>query len=273
MHDQYLGLGSPNDNAAASAFHWSRAAALLNERLSAGPEDAERDALWACAALLGALAFCSVEGDTPEDVWPLSSSPEASLDWLRLTEGKKEIWRIAEPTREDSIYKSILPHFLRYASPNAASIGELEQLPAPLLRLCEFAESSLHSENPYYNPASVLAQTLDIECVRDNVGRFLSIFGCMNSEYKRLLHKRDPCAMLILGYWYAKVCHCKQWYSWRRTYLECQAICKYLLQHFWNDANIAAAARDVQTKCAAEKPWRPSSYVHAEIRTLRPLPV
>jgi hypothetical protein len=173
----------------------------------------------------------------------------------------------------DSIYKSVLPHFLRYASPNAVSMGELEQLPASLFRLCEFAESSLHSENPYYNPASLLAQTLDIECERDNIGMFLSIFSCMNSEFKRLLHKKDPCAMLILGYWYAKVCHCKQWYTWRRTYLECQAICTYLLQHFWNDANIVVAARDVQTKCAAEKPWRPSSYVHAEIRTLRSLPI
>lgn len=272
MHDQYLGIGSPNNNAAASAFHWSRAAALLNERLSAGPEDDERDALWACAALLGALSFCVVEGSTPEEVWPLGSKPEANLNWLRLTEGKKEIWRLANPTRPDSMFRMLSPHFLRYASPNAASMRQLERLPAAVLRLCAFDEDSLESSNPYYNTASVLAQTLDIECIRDNVGRFLSFFGCMNTEYKKLLHEKDPCAMLILGYWYAKVCHCKQWYCWRRTYLECQAICKYLLQHFGNDADIVESARDIQTKCAAEQPWRPVSYLQAGLRTLRPLP-
>jgi hypothetical protein len=265
VHDQYLGVGARSENAAASSFHWSRAAALLNERLSVGPEDAERDAIWACAALLGALAFCSVEGNTPEEVWPLSPSPEANLDWLRLTEGKKEIWNIADPTREDSIYRLVLPHFLRYASPNAASTEELK-------RMCKFHAASMQSENPYYNPVSVLAQTLDIECNRDNVGRFLSFFGCMSTEYKRLLQEKDPCAMLILAYWYAKVCHSRQWYLWRRTYLECQAICKYLLQHFENDADIVEAARDVQTKCAAEKPWRPLSQLRAEVRTLRALP-
>lgn len=270
VHDQYLGIGSPVDNATAIAFHWSRAAALLNERLSASPAPAERDALWACAALLGALAFSSVEVETPAEVWPLN--PSANLDWLRLTEGKKEIWRIAQPMREDSIFQLMISHFLWYSSPNTASIRELEKLPAPLFKMCGFDDTSLHLDNPYYGPASVLAQTLDIECVADNVGRFLSLFTCMNMEYKRLLHQKDPCAMLILGYWYTKMCHCQQWCSWQRAYLESQAICKYLLQNFQHDADIVTAARDIETRCAAEKPWRPTSQLHAEMRTLRPLP-
>jgi hypothetical protein len=270
VHDQYLGLGMPIENDVAIAFHWARAAALLNERLSAGPEPGERDALWASAALLGSLAFSSIEATRPEDVWPLN--PASNLAWLALTEGKKEIWRIAQPTREDSIFQALLPDYMKYSSPNMASLAELQKLPGSLFQLGGFDNRSLDMSNPYYGPASVLAQTLDIECSKDNVGRFLSLFGCMTMEYKRLLQEKDPCAMLILGYWYAKVCHSQQWYSWQRAYLESQAICEYLIQHFAHDSAILALARDLQTRCAAEKPWRPLSQQQGDVRTLRPLP-
>ena len=270
VHDQYLGLGVSIDNDIAIAFHWSRAAALLNERLSVGPEPGERDALWASAALLGSLAFSSVEAIRPEDVWPLN--PTSDLAWLALTEGKKEIWRIAQPTREDSIFHRLLPDYMKYSSPNTASHAELQKLPGTLFQLCGFDDLPLDMSNPFYGPASVLAQTLDIECSKDNAGRFLSLFGCMTMEYKRLLQGKDPGAMLILGYWYAKVCHSQQWYSWQRAYLESQAICRYLIQKYAHDPEIVALARDLQTRCAAEKPWRSLSQQQAGIRTLRPLP-
>ena len=269
VHDQYLGIGQSTENDAAIAFHWSRAAALLNERLSAGPEPGERDALWATAALLGSLAFSSIEATRPEDVWPLNQT--SNLAWLGLTEGKKEIWRIAQPTREDSIFQPLLPDYLKYSSPNAASLAELQKLPENLFQLCGFNDMSLDMSNPYYGPASVLAQTVDIECSKDNVGRFLSLFGCMSMEYKQLLQEKDPCAMLILGFWYAKVCHSQQWYSWQRAYLESQAICKYLIQHFPQNSDIVTLARDLQTRCAAEKPWRSLSQQQVDVRTLRPL--
>jgi hypothetical protein len=216
------------------------------------------------------LAFSSVEANKPEEVWPLNSA--SNLDWLRLTEGKKAIWKLTDPTRPDSIFQPISCDLLIYTSPNTASMAELEKLPTSLFRLCSFDDKSLHSDNPYYQPASLLAQTLHIECVSDNMGRLMSIFGCMNMEYKRLLQKKDPCAMIILGYWYAKMCHCQMWCSWRRAYLESQAICKYLLQNYEGFEDVTASAKDIQTKCAAEKPWRPVSQRHAELRTLRSLP-
>ena len=270
QHDQYLGIGSPTENTAAMAFHWSRAAALLNERLTAGVAPAERDALWACAALLGALAFSSIEARHPEDVWPLH--PASNLDWLRLTEGKKEVMRITDPMREDSIFRHTRPYFSQYASPNMASMDELQRLPATLFRLCKFDDTKLHSDDPYYGPASMLAQTQELECNLENAGRFLSFFGCLNLQFKRLLNQKDPCAMILLGYWYAKMCQCQQWYTWRRSYLESQAICNYLIHNYYHDTEIQNAARDIALKCAAEQPWLPNSQTHSYMRTLRPVP-
>jgi hypothetical protein len=270
MHDKYLGIGSSIDNANAIAYHWSRAASSLNERLTVGVELGERDALWASATLLGALAFSSLEATSPEEVWPLN--PDSNLEWLRLTEGKKEIWKIAEPTRPDSVFQPLMGDFMQYSSANAASMAELQRLPASLFRLCVFDDTSMHSENPYYRPASLLAQTVDIECVPENIGRFLSLFSCMNLEYKFLLSQKDPCAMLLLGYWYAKMCHGRLWNLWRRAYLESRAICKYLLDVHSHDADVVTSARDIQMQCAAERPWMPLSRMQTTVKTLRPIP-
>lgn len=270
MHDQYLGIGSRLHNSTAIAYHWSRAASSLNERLTAGVEPTERDALWASATLLGALAFSSLEANAPREVWPLHL--DSNLEWLRLTEGKKEIWKIASPTRPDSVFQPMMGDFIQYASPNAATMAELQRLPPALFRMCSFDNTSLHADHPYYGPASLLAQTVDMESTRTNIGRFLSFFGCMNVQYTQLLSQKDPCAMIILAYWYAKMCHSQQWYLWRRAYLESQAICKHLLQLDSQDADIVILATDIQMKCAAEKPWRPKSQTQTTVKTLRPIP-
>ncbi len=268
QHDQYLGIGLHADNAAAIAFHWSQAAALLNQQLSAGVKPKERDALWACAALLGALAFAAVDVSRPEDVWPLN--PASNLGWLRLTEGKKEIMRLTDPMREDSIFQLTMSHFSQYASPNLATMAELRRLPSSLFRLCKLDDTTLHSGHPYYGPASMLAQTQDLVCTSENVGRFLSFFGSTGLDFLQLLHQKDPCAMILLGYWYAKMCQCQRWYTWRRSYLESQAICKYLQKNYRN-ADVLDATQDIQTKCAAEQPWAPISQSYAQLRTIRPL--
>lgn len=82
------------------AYHWSQGAALLNRKLSIGIEPEERDALWACAGLLGALALSSISATTPEEAWPLKQTSPSDLDWLKMCEGKREIWKIADPRRD-----------------------------------------------------------------------------------------------------------------------------------------------------------------------------
>ena len=99
MHDQHIAREPSTKLSAAIAFHWSQGASLLNRRLSDGIRPSDRDALWACAGLLGALSFASSPATTPEEAWPLKLDSPSDLDWLKMTEGKKAIWRIADPMR------------------------------------------------------------------------------------------------------------------------------------------------------------------------------
>jgi hypothetical protein len=150
FHEQYLGIGVGTNQSTAIAFHWSQGAALLNSKLSCAIEPSERDALWACAAMLGALVFSSIQAKTPEEAWPLWSSP-SDLDWLTLCEGKKEIWKITNPMRKDSVFHSIIPNFL--ASPSACSNTDLRKLPPELIELCRLDDIPLQEDNPYLEPA------------------------------------------------------------------------------------------------------------------------
>lgn len=57
--------------------------------------------------------------------------------------------------------------------------------------------------------------------------RFLSFPVLMRPQFKALLKEKDARAMLLLAYWYAKVCE-SQWWIKTRAILECTAICRYL---------------------------------------------
>jgi hypothetical protein len=249
FHEQHLGIGVGANQSTAIAFHWSQGAALLNSKLSCAIEPSERDALWACAAMLGALVFSSIQAKTPEEAWPLWSSP-SDLDWLTLCEGKKEIWKITNPMRKDSVFHSIIPNFL--ASPSACSNTDLRKLPPELIELCRLDDIPLQEDNPYLEPAYFLAQMINMECNGQTVGLFLSFFGCISSNYKQLLKQKDSCAILLLAYWYAKMATYRQWWVSRRAVLECQAICKYLRLYHGHDNNILQALKFPETTCASQ---------------------
>jgi hypothetical protein len=249
MHDRYLGIGIGTEQSTAVAFHWSQGAALMNQKLSTNIESSELDALWACAGMFGLLAFSSFEGKTKEEAWPLRDS-SSDLEWLKLCEGKKEIWKIANPLREDSVFHSIIPNFL--GEPSPISDPRLLKLPLELIELCRFKKPIRQDINPYLAPACFLAQIIDLECDGQNLALFLGFFGRMQHDYKQLLKNKDSCALLLLTYWYAKMCQYRQWWVWRRAVLECQAICKYLRLHHSDDDNILKALPFPETICAAQ---------------------
>ena len=169
-----------------------------------------------------------------------------------MSQGKKEIWKIADPLRADSVFHPVALDFMQYASPDSSSRSELQKLPQDLIQLCKIGDAPLRDDNPYLASASFLAHTIDIECRLHNIGMFLSYFGCMHPNFKQLLVQRDPCALLLQAHWYAKMCQCQQWWIWRRATLECQAICRYLTRYHGDDGNILTAVRYLETVYAAE---------------------
>ena len=252
---------------AAIAFHWSSGASLLNEKLSKYVDPSERDALWATAGLLGALAFSSLSATAPSEAWPLKPASPFDLDWLKMTEGKKAIWKIADPTRKDSVFYPHVPDIFKDSSSTSSSTETLQNLPPELVRLCGLSHifsldlgQNLSEElaggsscNPYFATAFFLASTLTTASTAKNLSMFLKFFGTMQPPFKELLKQKDPCAMLLLTLWYCRLCECPLWWSWRRAHFESRAICAYLSSHPVHsmDVDIIGVVCWLKLKCCA----------------------
>ena len=253
LHDRYLGVESGVDHSIAIPFHWSKGAGLLNDKLSNGVKPEERDALWLCAGLLGTLAFASIQAKTPEEAWPLKQSSSLSdLDWLRMSQGKREIWSIADPFRADSLFYPLACHYMQLSNVRPVSYPgpELQTLPPELIELCNIDSMSTVANNPYLATASVLAQLLDLDCGGRNAGKFMCFFGNIHRSFRDLLEQKDPCALLLLAYWYAKISHLRQWWSYDRAALECQAICIHLQTYHEKDSKISRLLEYPTTMCS-----------------------
>ena len=209
------------------AYHGYQAAKLLNQKISTPLLPDECDAVGAVAALLGTWTMASIEAPTPEEAWPLRASSPDDLQWLRISDGKKELWRLADPLRPESCFRSFLDEYMRESHTVDHTELEVEKISPQLLDLCNLTVVSNPENNPYYRPVRILTVLRDIECNHSNCLRFFSFLYDMHQEYKDLLENKDPRALLLMAFWYAKVCH-YQWWVARRAIMECKAICIYL---------------------------------------------
>ena len=60
----------------------------------------------------------------------------------------------------------------------------------------------------------------------------------MEPEFRQLLHKKDPKALLLLVWWYGKMAEYDVWWMGRRMKLEGQSICMYLERNHGDDPGI-----------------------------------
>ena len=133
--------------------------------------------------------------------------------------------------RSDSIFYRLRSNFMAWGL-RPSSSTPLHGLALELAQLCDVNPADQTHENPYRTSTLVLSQLLNIESHSLNLAKFLAFFGCMEPQYKRLLICKDPRALLLMAYWYAKMSQCGKWWSIRRTILEGQAICMYLRQFY-----------------------------------------
>ena len=270
MHDRHLGISSGVDQSIAIPFHWSRGASLLNSKLTNGVAPSERDALWICAGMLGALSFASILAESPEEAWPLkqqTATPAGDLAWLKMSEGKKEIWKITNPMRPNSIFRPLAAYFTQYFEPVSYEPSLLHNLPQDLLSLCHFSstttEASISSPefntNPYFSSVFTLAHLLPMPCNRTTFSRFMTFFGSMHTSFKSLLEQKDTAALILLAYWYAKMCDLDQWWLKQRVVLECRATCMYLQQHYTggdeDHGKILRLLEFPKARCGMDRCW------------------
>ncbi|KPM35017.1 hypothetical protein AK830_g11558 [Neonectria ditissima] len=246
LHDSYLaGSATSAAHRSSLAFHWYHGTALFQRNLAGASQQPSpralsgpyRDALWASAAILGAAAFVYTGPADPAAAWPLKPPAATDLDWLKMSDGKRVVWDIADPTRPESVFHPLLADHARHVAPDGQRPIPPAALPAPFYPLYDLVAST-PCANPYHVAASLMAQLMQIEVNDTSVIQFLSFLSQLDPRYRRLLEDKDPRAMLLLAYWYAKIVGFKAWWLNRRALVEGQAICIYLERECADDQMI-----------------------------------
>ena len=228
VHDRYLSR-EPRAMSTTEAFHWWRGTVLYNRALSRPIPPEERDALWGTAALLGAIAFSNVTAKDVSESWPLRAPTPEDMDWFRMSDGKKAVWKIASPLRPDSVFAATYRQHYENDAFIAVTASDLTSTPQEFIDFYDIpTESTSASSNPYRSSAYHIMSLLKYECNHATILKFLNFIMSIDSIFKELLAAKDPKALLLLAYWYAKVCTYQQWWICRRAVTECQAICIYL---------------------------------------------
>ncbi|TKA27737.1 hypothetical protein B0A50_04838 [Salinomyces thailandicus] len=260
MHDRYLSDNPWAPPSHAESFHHYHGTAIFNATLQRAPlPEAEKDAMWGCAALLAAMTIASIDATTPDEAWPLAAPSLSNLDWLRMSDGKKEVWKLADPLRENSCWRPalihehekdprdpsirkaewelLLPTLTKLFNYNTTNLSQpTSQTPPPTTAAEAEAEAEAKAEaqnNPYHTALTLLLNLLPLQCTHTTILYFLSFLGHMDPRYRALLHAKDPKALVLLAWWYAKVLDdYPVWWLRRRGTLECKAICLFLWKRF-----------------------------------------
>jgi hypothetical protein len=237
IHDRYIEGPAASHSTLEEVYHLSRAAALFNQKLSGPIHPEDRDALWATAGLLSQIAFAFVDASTPEEAWPLKDPEATDLEWIAMSENKMAIWEIANPMRPESIFHNLAKDIMKLDKLCGIHEPDITNLPPLFTKVYDLENEEIADSCPYRSSVLLLSSLMPMVCTRDTIVKFLGYGSHMNPQYKPLLRKKDPKALLVLAYWYAKVLNSVWWLD-RRATMECQAIIMYLERNHPDEKDI-----------------------------------
>ncbi|KAJ9611471.1 hypothetical protein H2200_004655 [Cladophialophora chaetospira] len=234
-HDRYVCGVATSRPSRTETYHLSQALATFQTILSRPIHPEDRDALMLAASLFGVISFFNLEATSIEEVWPLADS---DMSWLTLSDGKRAVWRVVGRPTPGSLWQEVAS---LYEKDGLKPVVTPDHTPSVFDHLCSDDSSSPSAAaNPYYKTARALVALLDLECDDSTWVQFLEFLCFVDPPFKMLLESRDPWALLILCYWYMKVCKGSWWVS-SRGILQGQAICLYLERHHSKDHHIQMA--------------------------------
>jgi hypothetical protein len=240
MYDTATAL-DPASSAAqtqALAYHWCRTVSMFHAKLSQPLLDAEKDAVWSVAVLVSvgssigpASAQSQSQSQLQSQFWPLKASAPDDLLWLQLHDSKKIVWHEIEPLRQGGAMEGMaqdlvqLQGMLELSSDGADEAWE--SLPRGFVTLFELDGD--FGNGPYCYGLKIVAEMYREEREgRQNRLLYMAFLSPDDSRLRCLLGQKDPRALLLLLYWYAKVCVSKYWWLKKRSIMEGLAICEYL---------------------------------------------
>jgi hypothetical protein len=231
MHDADL-VASHSPNLAnrqkqASLEHWNTATKMFNRLLAKPIPPAYRDAVWATGIIIGAASFWYVNSEDPEKVWPLKPYEPDDLAWLKLGEGKKLLWRIADPSRPDSIFHKLMrgqhspcPSVPEWIDSNHTAM----RIPQRLKKVFNVTPTSTIHNNVYHLPLLILSRIHNVHLTHTNVISFLYITAFITPELLHLIEIKDPRAVFIIGWWFKLIQGGDVWWMASRARIEGLAV-------------------------------------------------
>lgn len=170
-----------------------------------------------------------IDASCVEDAWPLMKRKPDDLDWIRISKSKSAVWELTDPMRSDGLFRRLVQEQMVNHLESSVIMAELgiEGLPKRLLDVCGIDKGSKSESNRYLSALQGLGPAMAVDSVRCNIIILLGFVGKMSDDFQNLLRDRDPRALLLLVFWYAKI-YGVVWWLDQRAKLEGGAICKYL---------------------------------------------
>ncbi|KAH7080764.1 hypothetical protein FB567DRAFT_531697 [Paraphoma chrysanthemicola] len=234
MHDSHLTFHLPSRKTShthktQALTHWTTATRLFTRLLSSPIPPAQRDAIWATGVIIGAASFWFVNSATdPWSVWPLKVTEKEDLNWLKLGEGKKMLWRVADPTRCDSVFYGLMKDKRSQCAEGPEWIyttgAQDMKLPAKMKIIFDLDEKSTVQTNPYHLPLLVLSRIRHLHLTHANVISFLYVTAFLTPELLVLLEAKDARAVFVIGWWFKMIAEGDLWWITSRARIEGQAI-------------------------------------------------
>lgn len=211
----------------SEGYHWQQAIRLYQQDLVSPIGPHNMDQLLSTCILLSIVSFSEHEYN-PRDSW-LFSTDNQSLNWLLVQSGLRYLIYATIPWLKDSIWRK---PFAESDADNKHAFDDHrpgpEGLHPELAQLCDIYETTTEDDNAYHWPLRLLTPLMKLETNRHNFTNLCGFMGRMEPSYLELLKKRDERAVLLFGYWLAKVCEDSACYAYPRWHSECLAICMFL---------------------------------------------
>ena len=226
---------TPSSRTFTEISDFSKSTSLLSDQLGIPIVSQAKDAIWASAALYGALTFVAVDATSPEEAWPFKDSG-CDLDWISMVDAKWVLWNLMDPMRPDSIFRCLADTYadLRIDAPPNGIYG----VHPCLAHVCGLDEWSDAETNPYFEAVHAIAQLNSCQPgSQEYIARVLAFLSCMSQSFKDLMVRKDARALLLLVLWYQKAGEAVWWIGMRAR-IERQAICLYLQRYHVDDVGI-----------------------------------
>ena len=128
----------------------------------------------------------------------------------------------------DSIWKPVITQSDDVEGTFSNGIVSIEGLPIAFVELCDITAVSSRASNDYTHIVRLLSPLLRLEPDPENFTKLISFSGRTWPEFRPLLLRKDPRALLLLSYWFALLRQIDQWWLIQRARTECVAITAYL---------------------------------------------